>query len=253
MHIFKMRTIAILLSMGFFGVAFASGADDARVSFRTKGPDRYADGSVVVDGECYALVWSNDGIFDGFDANGECIDSDDRIVLVAPIAKNGCCPPVLFQIPADEANALSGGQYAVYLLDTRVSSGGETKAAGVTLGRPKLMNGYGEAIAAISVCGANASFSLPESASEGGLVASAGVSAPADCVQPRIKAMRIEGDNVFLTVENLAGFLRVRSGSDVSVSGSTDAAVETSGGEDVTLVTRKPGNSGFFKVIRNGK
>ena len=248
-----MRTIAILLSIGLFGVVFANGVDDARVSFRTKGPDRYADGSVVVDGECYALVWSNDGNFDGFDANGECIDPNDRIVLVAPIAKNGCCPPVLFQIPAAEADTLSDGQYAIYLLDTRISSGGEIKAAGVSRGRAKLMNGYGEASAAISVSGANASISLPEIASESGLVAAAGVAAPADCAQPRIKAMRIEGDNVFLTVENLAGFMRVRSGSDVSVSGATDAAVETAGGEDITLVTRKPGNSGFFKVIRNGK
>ena len=87
----------------------------------------------------------------------------------------------------------------------------------------------------------------------GGQVASILSAVPADCTQPRIKAIRIEGDNVFLTVENLAGFMRVRSGSDVSVSGATDAAVETTGGEDVTLVTRKPGNSGFFKVIRNGK
>jgi hypothetical protein len=66
--------------------------------------------------------------------------------------------------------------------------------------------------------------------------------------------MRIEGDNVFITVENLKGFMRVSSGSDVSASDAATAAVETNGGdEDVTLVTRKPGNSGFFKVIRNGK
>jgi hypothetical protein len=48
--------------------------------------------------------------------------------------------------------------------------------------------------------------------------------------------------------------MRVSSGSDVSASDAATAAVETNGGdEDVTLVTRKPGNSGFFKVIRNGK
>ena len=58
---------------------------------------------------------------------------------------------------------------------------------------------------------------------------------------------------MFLTVENLGGFLRVRSGSDVSVSGATGAAVEASGDEDVTIVTRKNGKSGFFKVIRSGK
>ena len=248
-----MRTIAIILSLGFIGIAFANGVDDARLSFSTKGPDRYADGSVVMDGECYALTWSKDGNFDGFDANGECIDPEDRIVLLAPVAKGGRCPLVLFQIPAAEADSLKNGQYAVYLLDTRVSVGGELKVGGISDGSLALMNGYGEASAAISVKGSDASVSALENGSGEGFVASSAVSVPVDCTQPRIKAIRNEGDNVFLTVENLAGFMRVRSGSDVSVSGATDAAVETTGGEDVTLVTRKPGNSGFFKVIRNGK
>ena len=250
----KKKPIAFLLSIGIAAVAFANSVGDARLSFSTKGPDCYADGSIVMDGECYALAWSKDGNFDGFDANGECIDSEDKIVLLAPVAKNGRCPPVLFQIPEVEAEELKNGQYAVYLLDTRVSSGGETKALGVSAGRLALINGYGEASAAVAVKGSNAAASAQESAPDGaGVVASSLASAPADCTQPRIKAIRIEGDNVFLTVENIAGFMRVRSGSDVSVSGATDAAVETSGGEDVTLVTRKPGNSGFFKVIRNGK
>ena len=249
-----MRTIAIILSLGFIGIAFANGVDDARVSFSTKGPDCYADGSVVVDGESYALIWSKDGNFDGFDANGECIDPEDRIVLLAPVAKDGRCPPVLFQIPAEEAENLKTGRYAVYLLDTRVSSGGETKAGGISGGRPTLMNGFGEASAAIKVAGADAFEPAPESSSGGaGIVASSLASVPSDCTQPRIKAIRIEGNNVFLTVENLKGFMRVSSGGDVSASDAATAAVETKGGdEDVTLVTRKPGNSGFFKVIRNG-
>ena len=249
-----MRKSIFILFLSFWGTVFANSVEDARLLFSTKGPDRYADGSVVLDGECYALVWSKDGNFDGFDANGECIDSNDKIVLLAPVAKDGRCPPVLFQIPAAQADTLSGGQYAVYLLDTRISTDGEIKAAGVSSGQLSLMNGYGQASAAISVKGSNASASAKENAaSDGGLVAAVGASAPIDCAQPRIKAIRIEGENVFLTVENLGGFLRVRSGSDVSVSGATGAAVEASGGEDVTIVTRKPGNSGFFKVIRNGK
>ena len=247
------RSLAMVFAC-FSVFVFARGVNDARISFSTKGPDCYADGSVVVDGECYALTWSKDGVFDGFDANGECIDPEDKIVLLAPVAKDGRCPPVLFQIPAAEADSLKNGQYAVYLLDTRVSTGGETKAGGISGNRPALMNGFGEASAAIKVAGADAFESASENSSNcAGIVASSVAPAPADCTQPRIKAIRIEGDNVFLTVENLAGFMRVRSGSDVSVSGATDAAVETSGGEDVTLVTRKPGNSGFFKVIRNGK
>ena len=251
----KKKSIALLLlSLGITAVTFANSLGDARLSFSTKGPDRYADGSIVMDGECYALVWSQDGNFEGFSADGECIDGFDRIVLIAPVARDGRCPPVLFQIPEAEAEELKNGQYSVYLLDTRVASGETVRPCGTVNGKLALMNGYGAASANLAISGANSDKKAEEAeTASGGQVASILSAVPADCTQPRIKAIRIEGDNVFLTVENLKGFMRVRSGSDVSVSGATDAAVETTGGEDVTLVTRKPGNSGFFKVIRNGK
>jgi hypothetical protein len=208
-----------------------------------------------MDGEAYALVWSQDGNFDGFSADGECVDPEDRVVLIAPVAKDGRCPPVLFQIPEVEAEEFKDGQYAVYLLDTRVASGESVRPCGTVNGKLALMNGYGAASASLAISGANSDKKAEEAeTSSGGQVASSLSAAPSDCVQPRIKAMRIDGDNVFLTVENLKGFMRVSSGSDVSASDAATAAVETNGGdEDVTLVTRKPGNSGFFKVIRNGK
>jgi hypothetical protein len=252
----KNKVSAILLYISVAAVAFANSVSDARLSFSTKGPDRYADGSVVMDGECYALVWSKDGNFDGFSANGECIDSEDRIVLIAPIAKDGRCPPVLFQIPEAEAEVLKNGQYSVYLLDTRVASGETVRPCGTVNGKLALMNGYGSASANLAINGANADKKAEESETTlGGQVASSLSAAPLDCTQPRIKSMRIEGDNVFITVENLKGFMRVSSGSDVSASDAATAAVETSGESgEVTLVTRKPnGSSGFFKVIRNGK
>ena len=69
--------------------ALANGADDAVVTFSTRGPDRYADGTTVMDGECYALVWSADGVFEGLSANGEPVDSNDKVILIAPYAKDG--------------------------------------------------------------------------------------------------------------------------------------------------------------------
>ena len=251
----KIRASAFLLCLGIAAVVFANSVGDARISFSTKGPDRYADGSVVMDGECYALVWSSDGKFDGFAANGACIDTYDRVVLMAPVAKDGRCPPVLFQIPQAEAEELAGGQYAVYLLDTRVASGDAVRPYGTVNGKLALMNGYGAASANLAVGALNAKAAAETEKGSSGLVASSVSVAPADCEQPRIKSMRIEGDNVFLTVENLKGFMRVRSGGDLTASDSATAAVETSGeGGEVTLVTRKPESpSGFFKVIRNGK
>lgn len=233
----------------------AKSVADACFSFFTSGPDRYADGSVVLDGECYALVWSKDGNFDGFSASGECVDENDRIVLIAPIAKDGHLPRVLFQIPAQEADELAGGKYAVYLLDTRLNENGQVRPKGMVNGKIVLMNGYGATTANISFGGSTSFKTANEknSTQDEGQVADSLCAAPAGCDQPRIKSISIEGDNVFLTVENLKGFMRVSSGSDVSASSAATAAVETSGeGGEVTLVTRKPGDSGFFKVIRNG-
>ena len=61
-----------ILSTFFLAIACVAGAgtDDTLIAFSTKGPDRYADGTTVLDGECYALVWSIDGNFDGFSADG---------------------------------------------------------------------------------------------------------------------------------------------------------------------------------------
>ena len=78
---------AVLLS----SVAFA-GIEDKVVKFSASGIDRYADGSVVVDGECYALVWSPKGsVFAGFNADGTVVSPNDRLVLAAPLAKIRSC------------------------------------------------------------------------------------------------------------------------------------------------------------------
>ena len=122
-----MKTATFIAAIALMaGRIFADGADDALVSFSTTGaePDRYADGTAVLDGECYALVWSSDGTFEGLLANGMPADPNDKVVLLAPVARNGHCPKVLFQIPASTARELAGGVFGVLLLDTRVAKDG---------------------------------------------------------------------------------------------------------------------------------
>ena len=89
------------------GLAFAEGANDTLITFSTNGaePDRYADGEVVMDGECYALVWSKDGVFEGIRADGEPIDSNDKVVLVAAVAENGHCPEVVILVAPKMGNS----------------------------------------------------------------------------------------------------------------------------------------------------
>ena len=234
--------------------AFADGADDAVVTFSTRGPDCYADGTTVMDGECYALVWSADGVFEGLSANGEPVDSADRVVLVAPFAKDGHCPEVVFQLPASVATSLAKGVYEVLLLDTRVAqSNGTTAPYGTANGKLKVVNGYGEVADGLSIAKTSGALNAGnKSEVSGGSVASTGAIAPSGVKQPRIKHIRIDGDNVFLTVENLPGFMRVQGGTTIAAADRTDAATATDGGaHDVILVTRKTGSAGFFRVVRN--
>ena len=99
--------------------------DKVVVGYSSKGLDRYADGSVVCDGECYALVYTKPGMpFSGFKVDGTLVDPEaDDVAAVAPLAKNGACRPVAFVLPADYVRAHAGETVAVYLLDTRCANG----------------------------------------------------------------------------------------------------------------------------------
>jgi hypothetical protein len=237
-----------------FGVMGLFGADlaDLRISFSTTGPDRYSDGTVVLDGECYALVWSKNGNFDGFTASGAPVDPDDKVILIAPIAKGGRCPSVLFQVPEAVAAACAGGAYEVYLVDTRLAEGGAAVPGGLEKGKLKLVNGYGEVSAELSIGSSESTARAETLVKDEGQVASQLPAAPADLAQPKIKAMDVGDEYVYLTVENLKGYLRVQSGPTVSAAETTGAATESKGDtEDVILIAPKKGQSGFYRVIRN--
>ena len=248
----------LMTMIGVAGLAFAATAaiDDALLAFSTVGPDKYADGTTVLDGECYALVWTKNGAtFGGIAADGTAIAETDEIVLVAPVAKDGHCPNVLFQIDSAKADALADGTYGVYLLDTRGAANGTTKPAGVKNGKLSLVNGYGLTTKATQVGKATdgGAAVAQEKESEGGQVVAAGAAAPKDLPQPKITSIKIEGDYVRLTVQNMPGFMRVSSGSTASADDTQGAARATDGqgGEVILYAPKTAGASGFFKVIRN--
>jgi hypothetical protein len=239
------KIVSIILSVLFTNL-YANSVEDSAIVFSTVGPDKYADGSTVLDGELYVLVWTNDGVFEGFSADGKALDEKDKILIVAPLAKDGRCPKVMFQIP--KANAATYGKFEVFLMDTRVvSSSGVATPRGAVKGEVQLVNGYGRVLADIALS------NVPSKA-EGAVVANLNSAAPKDTRQPRVKAMRIEGDEVVLTVENMPGFMRVQSGKDASAADSTGAALEApESGDTVIIKAPKMGERGFYRVIRSGK
>jgi hypothetical protein len=239
------KIVSVILSVLFTNL-YANSVEDSVIVFSTVGPDKYADGSTVLDGELYALVWTSDGVFEGFSADGKALDAKDRIIVASPLAKDGRCPKVMFQIP--KKNASNNGKFEVFLMDTRVTSqSGVVAPRGVKDGQVEVLNGYGKVEASIAL-------SSTSSKAEKAVIANLNSAAPKNSSQPRVKSMRIEGDEVILTIENAPGFMRVHSGRDTSTADVTSPAIETpSSGETVTIKAPKVGDKGFYHVIHNSK
>lgn len=244
----KSKILAMVALIGC--VAFAA-QNDALVTFSTPGPDTYSDGTTVLDGECYALVWSPKNatfevLADGSTTGGE-------IVLTAPVAKGGRCPRIVFQVPAAKVDGYKNGEWSVYLLDTRrIGADGVARPAGVKAdGSARLVNAAGEVVGSTV---ALKSGSVDKFSGSGASCAATATGVPAGTPQPEIAAIRILGDKVFVTVENTVPYLAY----DLSEGGTPDDVSKKlndprTGGDDGTVVLVAPKKEGgaFFRVNRN--
>lgn len=211
--------------------AFADAANTL-ITFSTPGPDTYADGTTVKDGEIYALVWSADGNFDGFTLEGEAADPADKVIFKAALAKDGHCGLTLFQI--DSKVAPQGGEYAVYLLDTRTT--GKVTGAAVA----KTFGGT-SGTANIASAGSVDNTADGVTTGTGALVDTTGDATPV------ITGFKVEGAVVKITVGNIVpGFVyEVKGGLDgkTDLTGTTVKNVE--GGVEFTVPAQ---GAQFFKV-----
>ena len=196
-----MKKILMFLVVLAGAMAFGA-ANDTIITFSTKGPDTYKDGKVVLDGECYALVWTKDGAtFGGFSADGSLLSPDDKLVVVVACAKGGKCPTTLFEIAAgDVEKNYQGGAFALYLLDTRVKDA----VGNVTVG--------GTAKLAQTVPSVNAVGAIQDGASiaadgqgtiAGGTTKLAQVGTYAKLGEPTITGFAVKGANIELTVKDM--------------------------------------------------
>lgn len=239
--------------------AFAA-VNDLVLTFSSEGPDTYADGTAVLDGECYALVWLPAGST-GFAlaADGTVADpAQGELILTAPVAKGGRCPTVAFQVAAAFADRHADGTWALYLLDTRrTSESGAVSLAGTANGRAKAVNAIGQvagaSVQAVAAGGASAPLSAGATA---GTVAAEASALPADVPQPTVKGVRVEGGYVYVTVENTVPYLRynLAAGTDpANVGGANAAKNPVSGNADGEIILVAPANDagGFFRVRRD--
>ena len=231
------------------GAALAA-ANDALVAFSTPGTDTYADGTAVLDGECYALVWSAGGSVsiaaDGTASGGE-------IVLVAPVAKGGRCPSIYFEVDAkDMETKYVGGTWSVYLLDTRRwGADGSVKPAGTLSGKVRLVNAASPVAAKVGVAKAATS----SVSAVAGAVASGATAVPEGTPAPVVTGIRVDGANVYVTVKGTVPYLQY----DLSSGATPDAVAERadrpqagaeSADEEIILVAPAKKGSAFFKVGR---
>ena len=238
----------IMFALGVIGLSVAAVAavNDTLLMFSTQGPDKYADGTQVLDGECYALCYVTDAAAFAIKADGTAA-AGGEVLLTAPVAKDGRCPNLLYVVDAAKAESLAGGAYSVYLLDTRVpkAEGGYT-VAGVENGKAKVVNGAG-AVAEGGTTGAEATDTiaqLPAAAASGAVTALSVID------QPKITAIKVDGANIKLTVADLspAADYQVTTGTDVA--NVSEPVASTVDGSTFT-VSKDAGK--FFKVIGTRK
>ena len=259
----RRRKLALgkLAALGL-GALVSAGAvaaqNDLIIAFSTPGPDTYADGTTVIDNECYALVWTPanaDGAAiaaDGTAANGA------QIVLTAPVAKNGRCPNIVYRVDAARVESeFRKGSWSVYLLDTRKYDYDADGNATVTLagfkadGTVRLVNASSRVgdVALTAKAGDNVSLAAAAATS------AAGESLlPADAPRPKIVGIEVKGGNVYVTVENAAPYLAY----DLATGDTPGAIGENvnrpcTGNNDGTVILIAPAKEGgaFFKVGRN--
>lgn len=232
--------------VGLLAAASFAGKDNVVVTFCTQGPDTYADGTPVLDGETYALVWTPTGsAFQGIRADGTAA-GDSKVALKAPVAKGGKCPFVKFEIDETYAKAnYAGGTWGVYLLDTRtfakeLGADGQPVATGAG---GAAVNGYG----AVTTAKTSVGFV----SADGAAAVGAGLM-PADKGEVKITNIELKDGKVFITVSGTvssAAYAVAEGETPNAIQPTETAAAGNTAGEMILVRDQKAGGA-FFKVNR---
>lgn len=241
---------AALLSVS----AFAEGVDDALITFSTQGPDKYADGTVVKDGENYALVWvKKDAAFGGFTAEGKLVDEENNMLLgVFPRAKDGRCQDTFVQISKTFADTYgAAGGFVLYLLDTR--SADKTAVAATKDDLAKGVQSYGE-VAALGVSSGSIKVTTATEAGEAAIASAI----PSGILPPVIKSAEVKDGMFVVTVEQTSPAIRYNLSGGETPSADEKAGIAEAakaGDAKQTIELKYPIKDGenvkFFKVTRD--
>lgn len=241
----------LLAAVAFFASTFAFGSHtDFVVVAGSKGPDKYADGTQALVGECYALVWSQDE-FAGFNADGSFVNSNDlALVIVSRADENGACPLFGYAVSSEIMN--KGGNISLWLLDTRrYSEDGSVKPYGI----PGTVYQSVPAIAGAAKVEADIQIKEPGAKS---IYDVAGemtpTTVPNDVPAPVVDSIKVENGYAVLKVKNTVPFVNYNFKAGGSLTDLADDQAEhpVSGAatktESITLIKKATGANEFFKV-----
>lgn len=229
------KTIAVFAAI--LSAAVFAGANDLLIMFSTPGPDKYADGTTVLDGESYALVWT-------------AADGAQTTVLSVPRAKDGKCNPFLFIVDENDAPKYKDGSWGVYLLDSRdfaKDPTGKTLASLDDKGVPTVVN-----VKAALADQVTKSSGFASADASSGIAAGSYDLAGANVPNPVVTGIKIVGANVIVTVKNTVPFVgyTLQSGDSVSTFAVPEGAESKNGNasSEIDLVVPKKDGAQFFKV-----
>lgn len=250
-----MKKLLSMVSVLAAASAFAVPAPTAStVTFGTVGPDTYANGDAVLAGESYALVWSADGVFEGIAADGTPVDANDKVVFVAPYAtKEGTglmhCPTIIFTIHDAYAQ---GGQFDVFLLDTRKFAADGTVSVGATDGVLAISKAAKALSGLVSV--KNGAVPVANIAAKG-LAAAEKTALPAGVKvgDAKVTDITVNADTVVLKLEGTSPFLNYAASASATLRGKGEAGKPVTGkvGGPIYLVAPNTGSTGFITFDRN--
>ena len=259
-----MRRLLFVAACGLAPYLYAAN-DDVFAACSTQGPDCYADGSRVCDGESYALVYTQPGkVFAGFQADGSLVDAaSSELVMTLPTALDGRCRRTLCVLPKTYANRRTTGVWELYLLDTRRADG---RPAGLSAtGAPNRVNSWGATRATIDFqtsafsqqAARMLSFAAPEetasvAARDYTSVASERSRLPADVLPPRVTGISVDGANVTLKVADTKPYLTYDVAGSVALGTASERVARTKadGADGAEIVLEADGaRARFFKVV----
>lgn len=238
--------------------AFAKeGEDNVIVSFSTTGTETYADGSSVIDGEFYALVWVAAGeTFQGLTPQGELVNANNLLLGLYNLKRKA----ISLEMPKAVADTyLAGGDFELYLLDTRSADKQSVAPTKEDVAKTGV-----QSFVKVAALKATASGDSEEEASGSIKVAAAAEGAtpqatiPSGILPPVIKNAEVKDGMFVVTVEQTVPYIRYNlAGGETPEAADKVGIAEApkAGDATKTIELKYPIKDGesvkFFKVTRD--